>query len=143
MAPIERLRCFLAEMLDWEICFDRNRRLLRQNVEKDPLVIQKVSTDARQKLVSIFEKNLSAVAKKTVGLARLDTLSTARPPVFAQEIVPEVEFVDGVFYIETINEKSMVRRRRYAIVDEGGEPKIDAVYVWRESKKTWDKQESI
>jgi hypothetical protein len=130
-------------MLDWEVFFDRQHKLAQNDINQDSFAMKKVAEEARGKLSVIFEKNLSESAKKTVALARLDTLSTRRPPVFAQEIVPEVEFVDGVFYIETIHEKSMVRRRRYAIVDEGGEPKIDAVYVWRESKKTWDKQESI
>ena len=142
MEPLERLSFFIKEMLEWEVSFDSQRRLLKGR-SVDPVFMQNLVGDARRRVFDIFQKNLSEAALKSRALSRLDTLSTARPPAFAQEIIPIVEKRGRFFYIETINERDVVRRRRYAMFVENGDAKVDRLYVWYESLGKWKSQESI
>ncbi|MCC4105658.1 NTF2 fold immunity protein [Serratia ureilytica] len=143
MTSVERLKAFLAEMLRWEIEFDEKRRAQRGN--PDPSLMERVSADAREKLHQIFKEHLSANALATKAQSRLDLLSVGRPPEFAQQVLTETEKRTGkTTYIETFREKGhLAPRRRYALVTENEELKIDAVYAWRDSTGKWDKQSAI
>jgi len=142
MKPTERLTAFIADMLHWEIALEEKRRALRGN--QDSSLHEEMLTDAREKLYLIFTVHLSANALATKAQSRLDLLPSGRPPEFAQQVLEDTEsHVGKTIYIETINEKGLAQRHRYALVMEHGEPKIDAVYDWRRSTGKWDKQDSI
>lgn len=143
MTPAERLKAFIADMLQWETALDEKRRA--QRGQQDSSLHEQTSLEAREKLRLIFAEHLSAQALATKAQSRLDLLSTGRPPEFAQQVLEDTESSKGkTVYIETFREKGhLAPRRRYALVIEDDEPKIDAVYAWRDSTGKWDKQEAI
>lgn len=143
MTPVERLKAFIADMLQWETALDEKRRA--QRGQQDSSLHDQTSQEAREKLRLIFAEHLSAQALATKAQSRLDLLSTGRPPEFAQQVLEDTESSKGkTVYIETFREKGhLAPRRRYALVTEHDEPKIDAVYAWRDSTGKWDKQEAI
>ncbi|MCA8277904.1 RhsIA family immunity protein [Burkholderia sp. AU30280] len=143
MTPTERLTAFVADMLQWEISLNEQRRA--QKGTNDPSLAERISQNAREKLRLIFGEHLSAKALATRAQSRLDLLDTGRPPEFAQRILADTESRTGkTTYIETFRERGhLAPRRRYALVIEGDEPKIDVVYAWRDSTGKWAKQDSI
>lgn len=144
MTPIERLRTFLTDMLEWETTFDAQKRSHQRERPTDAASRAQMVQTNRDKLLKIFNENLSTAALGTRAQPRLSTLGTGRPPEFAQQILEDTETVSGkTVYIETLNEKDISPRRRYALVTENDEPRIDAVYAWRNSTGKWSKQESI
>jgi len=143
MTPTERLTAFLADMLQWEISLEAQRRAQRGT--HDSSLVEEINQEAREKLRLIFSEHLSTKALATKAQSRLDLLSTGRPPEFSQQVLADTESRTGkTTYIETFREKGhLAPRRRYALVMENDEPKIDAVYAWRDSTGKWTKQESI
>ncbi|WP_241302705.1 NTF2 fold immunity protein [Burkholderia stabilis] len=143
MTPAERLTAFIADMLQWEVSLDEQRRA--QKGAHDSSLIEQINQEAREKLGRIFSDHLSASAIATKAQSRLDLLNTGRPPEFAQQVLADTESHTGkTTYIETFREKGhLAPRRRYALVMENDEPKIDAVYAWRDSTGKWAKQDSI
>jgi hypothetical protein len=153
MTPVERLRAFIADMLQWDVSLDKQRRTYDRNFrdEENPSLRNQLieenkqkEEEAKERLRSIFNEHLSARALVTIALARLDTMMTSRID-FMQEILEDTESRRGkTIYIETFNNKTtLAPRRRYAIAIENDAPKIDAVYAWRNSKGKWNKRESI
>lgn len=144
MTPVERLRKFVADMLEWETTFDAQRRAQQRERPQDAAFREKMIQDNRAKLLKIFSEHLSASALAAEAKARLETMGTGRPPVFAQQVLADTEIRSGKkVYVETLNEKDLTPRRRYALVIEDDEPRIDAVFAWRDSIGKWDKQHSI
>ncbi|WP_374619970.1 NTF2 fold immunity protein [Pandoraea sp.] len=144
MTPVARLREFVADMLEWETTFDVQRRAQQRERPKDAVFREKMIQGNKAKLLKIFKEHLSKSALATEAKARLDTMGTGRPPVFAQQVLEDTEIRSGKkVYVETLNEKDITPRRRYALVIEDDEPKIDAVYAWRDSIGKWEKQHSI
>ncbi|UVL88586.1 hypothetical protein [Pseudomonas sichuanensis] len=144
MESIERLRCFIEDMLEWETSFGSKRRAHQREMPGDQEGRLRLIQDNREKLLGIFEKHLSSSALATTAQARLSTMGTARPPEYAQLIVEGTETQVGKkVYIETYNEKDIVSRRRYSMVFEGEDPRVDAIYAWRESSERWEKQKAI
>ncbi len=142
MDPLVRLEFFICAMLQWEVDFDSKRRALK-NEGAGYDSIKNLVGDARQGMERIFKENLSRAALRSRALASLDALVASRPPVFAQKIVPVVERCGKFFYIETINERDLIRRRKYALVVESGDAKIDKIYVWDDCSQQWESQKSI
>ena len=144
MTPCVRLRTFLTDMLEWETTFDAQKRSHQKERPSDAASRTEMIRTHRDKLLEIFGENLSSVALESRAQPRLSTLGTSRPPEFAQQILEDTEAASGnTVYIETLNEKDVSPRRRYALVMENDEPRIDAVYTWRDSTRKWAKQESI
>ncbi|MBN3776278.1 hypothetical protein G3O06_01710 [Burkholderia sp. Ac-20345] len=144
MTPVERLRVFVAEMLEWETSFDAQRRAQQSERPQDAAFREKMMQENKDKLRRIFAEHLSTSALATKANARLDTMGTGRPPVFAQQVLEDTEIRSGKnVYVETLNEGDITPRRRYALVMEDNEPKIDTVYARRDSMGKWDKQDSI
>ncbi|WP_197524052.1 hypothetical protein [Cupriavidus sp. USMAHM13] len=144
MTPVERLQAFIADMLEWETSFDAQRRAQQRERPQDADYREKMIHENKDRLLKIFTAHLSTSALATKARARLDTMGTGRPPVFAQQVLEDTEIRSGKnVYVETLNEKDITPRRRYALVMEDGGPKIDAVYAWRDSTGKWAKQDSI
>ncbi|AZL70625.1 MULTISPECIES: NTF2 fold immunity protein [Pseudomonas] len=144
MESVERLRCFIEDMLEWETSFGSKRRAHQREMPDDQEGRLCLVQDNREKLLGIFEKHLSSSALATTAQARLSTMGTARPPEYAQLIVEGTEAQVGKkVYIETYNEKSIVSRRRYSMVFDGEDSRVDAIYAWRESSDKWEKMRAI
>ncbi|MCC4105657.1 NTF2 fold immunity protein [Serratia ureilytica] len=142
MTPVDRLRTFIEDMLEWETTFQTQRRSesYMQNVE----VRTQIDSDANRKLQNIFTEHLSRKALNSIAKARLDTMGTQRPPDYAQSVSENTEEQAGKHtHIETFKEKGLAPRRRYSLVMEDGVPKIDSVAAWDPSEQKWDRRHSI
>lgn len=143
MTPVERLKAFIADMLQWEAALDEKRR--EQRSRRDTTLHTQTSLEAREMLRRIFIEHLSTQAFATKAQSRLDLLTTGRPPEFAQRVLEDTASAKGkTIYIETVKERGhLAARRRYALVIEGNEPKVDTTYCWRDSTGAWEEQEAI
>jgi hypothetical protein len=156
MTPVERLRAFILDMLQWEVTLDAQSRISRARREDayirgDPDAGKQIEQEgermrqeAKEKLRSIFTEHLSVKALATIALPRLDTVNTSAPPEFNQEMLAETESRKGkTTYIETFDKSRWKQRIRYTLVMENDEPKIDAVHDRPDGEDKWNTRVAI
>ncbi|WP_409296233.1 NTF2 fold immunity protein [Pseudomonas sp. KCJK8670] len=138
----EFLEQFLEQMLAWETEFHKRRRSDEYKSNNDERL--KADFEAKAKLREIFDSCLSRKANKSLASSRLDLLNTGRPPEFAQVIIPDscTESGGGLF-IETINAKALAPFRRYTVIVEDENFKIDALHGRANEVAKWSSRESI
>ncbi|MDR0233732.1 MAG: RhsIA family immunity protein [Zoogloeaceae bacterium] len=157
MTPVERLRAFIADMLQWEVTLAAQRTASderwKEELDGDPSAVdprvrkqmagerEQISQEAREKLRSIFTEHLSVKALATTAQSQLALMQTCSPPEYEQKVLADTEIRRGRrIYIEAfITVGGLAPHRRYSLVMENGGPKIDAV-LWRsDSEDKWSR----
>ena len=142
MSPADKVQKFIRQMLKWEASFHTEKK--SGSYKDDPEHRNKVNNDARYELRSIFSDNLSERALSRFGAARLETLSTSRPPEYDQVVLKDTEERSGeVVSIETVRQKGLKQRYCYTLIIENGDQKIDGVSIWRASTGEWQLRNAI
>jgi hypothetical protein len=150
MTPVERLRAFILDMLQWEVTYraqstiswarrkDADARGDLDAYEQLADQGEQMTQEAREKLRSIFTEHLSVKALATTAQSQLALLQTCSPPIYEQKVLADTEIRRGRrIYIEAFSEGAHWPHLRYSLVMENGEPKIDAVLSRPDYEDKW------
>jgi ADP-heptose:LPS heptosyltransferase len=137
----ERLQSFISAMEEWEIWNHVENRKPEYHGEYR----EKQNQEAKERLLAIFTEFLTRRALDKNGTPHLWSLSYSRPPTYSQEIEDEFEEkrVHTYLYAHHKRWPDYSIKRKYDLVREDGEWKIDAVFSWYESSKRWCRKRCI
>jgi hypothetical protein len=134
----ERLQSFISAMEEWIIW----RNVESRKPEYHGEYREKHIREAKERLLAIFTEFLTRRALDK-DASRLWGLSYRKPPEYSQEIEDEFEEKRVHTYIYAHHKKGSYAKRKYDLVREDGEWKIDATFSWDESSKKWWKRRAI
>lgn len=129
-------------MLEWETTLDKLKKTDEYNSNSETR--NNILQTKKIELFEIFTSSLTSRALKTIAKGRLDILTTARPPEYAQEILEEtIESHNNITVIDTHKRKSILPYRRYTLITKDGHSMIDRVDGRISENEEWHKVRSI